>query len=201
MSETDELLAGARGGDPEALGRLFTLYQDRLRRALELRFDHRLQGRIDPADVLQETFLEATRRFSEYRHETDGSFFVWLRCIALSRLVDLHRRHLGAQTRDIRREVSLEGLVSPDAPSGALAAQLLGDLTSPSEAAQRAESAARIQSALERMPPQDREILALRHFEQLTNIEAAQVLGIEESAASKRHLRALSRLKDALKTA
>jgi RNA polymerase sigma-70 factor (ECF subfamily) len=198
--DTETLLRRAEAEDKQALGELLTRHAERLRRMVRLRLDRRLQGRIDVSDVLQEAYLDAMRCFPEYKRQNEMSFFVWLRCITGRRLMDLHRFHLGAQARDARREISLNGGGLPEATSAALAAQLMGICSSPSEAAMRAERRAKIEEALERMDPFDREVLALRHFEQLNNVETAQVLGIHESAASKRHLRALKRLKQLLRT-
>jgi RNA polymerase sigma-70 factor (ECF subfamily) len=197
--ETEALLRHAGQDDPDVLGDLFSRHTDRLKRMVRLRMDRRLQGRVDVADVLQESFLEALKCFPEYQRKPTMSFFVWLRCITSRQLLDIHRRHLGAKARDARREISIDQEAFPEATSAALAAQLLGCLTSPTEAAVRAERRARLQVALENMDPIDREILALRHFEQLSNVEAAEVLGIQTSAASKRHLRALQRLRQILK--
>jgi RNA polymerase sigma-70 factor (ECF subfamily) len=166
---------------------------------VELRLDRRLQGRIDAADVLQDAYLEAATSFPQYLQNPAAPFFLWLRCITGRVLMSLHRHHLGAQARDARREVALQHEALPQATSEALAAQLLGQRTSPSEAAARSERRALLESALNAMDVMDREVLVLRHFEQLSNAEAAEVLGIAESAASKRHVRALRRLKEALK--
>jgi RNA polymerase sigma-70 factor (ECF subfamily) len=163
-----------------------------------LRLDHRLQGRFDASDVIQEAYLEASRRLADYLKQPNMPFFLWLRFITGQKLLELHRYHLGAQARDAGREVSLYRGSLPETTSAALAAQLLGHLTRPSEAAIRAETKVRLQEALNRMEPLEREVLALRHFEHLSNAETAQVLGIQESAASKRYLRALKRLKDIL---
>ena len=198
--DTEALLRRAREGGSDALGELILRYSGRLRAMVDLRLDRRLAGRVDASDVLQETFLDAARAFAEYREQPDRSFYVWLRCIAERRLVDIHRQHLGVQARDPRREVSLSGWPSADATSAAIAARILGSVPSPSEAAVGAERAARLAAALDTMDRIDKEVLALRHFEQLSNAEAAQVLRIGESAASKRHLRALERLKEALKS-
>jgi RNA polymerase sigma-70 factor, ECF subfamily len=197
--ETEALIQSAREGGSEELGRLLVRYAGRLRSMVSLRLDRRLVGRVDASDVLQEAFLDATRSFRRYRERPSRSFYVWLRCIAARQLIDIHRHHLGVKARDPRREVSLDRPFLPEATSAAIAAHLLGHLTSPSEAAARSEGVARLEASLEKMDRLDREVLALRHFEQLTNLETAEVLGIEESAASKRHLRALRRLKDLLK--
>ena len=163
-----------------------------------LRLDRRLQGRVDPSDVIQEACLDAARRLPEYHQNPTMPFFLWLRLLAGQRLVDEHRRHLGAAARDAGREISLYRGALPETTSAALAAQLLGRLTTPSQAAMRAERKIRLQEALNSLDPIDREVLALRHFEQLSNGEAAAVLGLDKSAASKRYARALIRLKEIL---
>jgi RNA polymerase sigma-70 factor, ECF subfamily len=180
-------------------GTLLSSHRDRLRRMVALRLDHRLRGRIDPSDVIQEAFLEATGRRAEYERQSDPMPpFLWLRFLALQQLQLVHRRQLGTRARDAGRDVSIDAGASPAATSAALAAQLLGRDTRASEAAIRAERKRRLQEALEAMDPIDREVLVLRHFEQLSNGECARVLGLGESAATKRYLRALRRLKDIL---
>jgi RNA polymerase sigma-70 factor (ECF subfamily) len=197
-SETDGLLHSAAEGDKDSWGALLARHQERLRRMVALRLDQRLQGRFDASDVIQEAYLEASKRLADYLKQPNMPFFLWLRFITGQKLLELHRYHLGAQARDAGREVSLYRGSLPETTSAALAAQLLGHLTRPSEAAIRAETKVRLQEALNRMEPLEREVLALRHFEHLSNAETAQVLGIQESAASKRYLRALKRLKDIL---
>jgi RNA polymerase sigma-70 factor, ECF subfamily len=157
-----------------------------------------LQGRIDPRDVLQEVYLEATQHRPEYLHNPSITFLLWMHGIVVNKLRALHRHHLGRQMRDAGREVSLYRGTMPEASSAALAAQLLGHATRPSEAAIRAEAKIRLQEALNTMDPLDREVLALRHFEQLTPAETAQELNIKEKAAGMRYLRALKRLKGIL---
>jgi RNA polymerase sigma-70 factor (ECF subfamily) len=197
-SETDVLRARAREGDQGALAALFDRYRDRLRRMVRLRLDRRLQGRLDPSDVLQEAYLDVARRAPEYAAKPDMPVFLWLRFLTAQRLLALHRQHLGAQMRDAGQEVSLYRGALPMASSVSLAAQLLGRFTSVSEAAARAELQVRLQTVLNGMDPLDREVLALRHFEELTNTETAEVLGIRKSAASNRYIRALKRLKEIL---
>ncbi len=192
-ADTD-LLSRARAGDGQALGELFSRYRERLRKMVRLRMGCGLAGRIDASDVLQEAFLDMARRFHEYLERPAVPFYLWLRALTRQRLIDLHRRHLGAQMRDASLELSLSGR-PPLASSECLAEQLLGRLTSPTDAALRAELQARLQEALNGMEPLDREIVMLRHFEELTNNEAAEVLGIETAAASKRYIRAIRRLK------
>jgi RNA polymerase sigma-70 factor (ECF subfamily) len=160
-----------------------------------LRLDRRLQGRIDPSDVVQEAYLEASVRLLEYVRNPSMPFFLWLRFLTGQKLVTLHRHHLGVQMRAVGQEVALPLEKAPEASTVALAAGLLGNDTRPSEAAIRAERKTRVQEALNRMDPLDREVLALRHFEQLSRAEIAQVLAISEAAAGKRYIRALERLK------
>jgi RNA polymerase sigma-70 factor (ECF subfamily) len=197
-TDTVRLLERARAGEAVALNEIFARHRERLRRMAELRLDGRLRARIDASDVVQEAYLEAATRLDEYLRDPKLPLFLWLRFVVGERLAKLHRRHLGAQMRAAGREVSLYRGALPTASSAALAAQLLGKQTSPTEAAVRAERLLRLQEALNSLDPIDREVLALRHFEELTRAETAQVLGIEEAAAAKRYLRALKRLKNVL---
>jgi RNA polymerase sigma-70 factor (ECF subfamily) len=199
-SEIRNLVRRAADGDRVAVAELFTRYRDRLRALVRLRLDRRLQGRLDPSDVVQEAYLDYARRSPEYARNPTMPFYLWLRFLAGQRLIDLHRHHLGAQMRDAGQEVSLYRGALPQASSVSLAYQLLGRLTSASRAAIRAETQLRVQDALNSMDPMDREVLTLRHFELLSNDETAQVLGTSKSAASNRYIRALKRLKDLLAT-
>jgi RNA polymerase sigma-70 factor (ECF subfamily) len=194
----DELLRRAGAGDPHALAELFARYRSRLRRMVRLRLDRRLQGRVDPSDVLQEAQLEITVRAAEYAADPRVPPFLWLRLITGQRLTALHRRHLGAQMRSAGQEVALHRGPIPQATSLSLAEMLLGRLTSPTQAARRAEVRLLLQEALNGMDPIDREVLTLRHFEELSNAEVAQVLGLSKTAASNRYIRALERLREAL---
>jgi RNA polymerase sigma-70 factor (ECF subfamily) len=191
-----DLLDRAAAGDTAAVAELFSRYRRRLKRMVRLRLSRHLQGRLDDSDVLQEALLEAARRLPEYLGDQPLPFFLWLRHLTGEKLIDAHRRHLGAKMRDAAQEVSLHRGALPAASSASLAAQLLGRLTSPSQAAVKAEARLRVQEVLNGMDPLDREVLALRHFEQLNNGEVATTLGINESTASSRYLRALKRLKD-----
>src|SRR5579885_1798447 len=166
-SETARLLERAAEGDQAVWGALLARHRDRLRRMIALRLDHRLQGRLDPSDVLQEVYLQAAAHLADYLRAPAVPFYLWLRGIAGNKLLELHRHHLGTRLRDAAREVSLFRGSMPQTSSAALAAQLLGKDTRPSEAAVRAEMKVRLQEALNRMDPLDREVLALRHFEQL----------------------------------
>lgn len=186
-----------RAGDAAAAGDLFAQYRDRLKRMVRLRLDRRLQGRLDASDVLQEAFLDVQKKAAEFPTK-EMPAYLWLRLITSERLLILHRHHLGAQMRDAGQEVSLCGGGLPTASTHSLANLLLGRLTSPTQAAVRAERQLRLQDALNGMEELDREILALRHFEELSNSEAADVLGLSKTTASNRYIRALKRLKEIL---
>jgi RNA polymerase sigma-70 factor (ECF subfamily) len=192
--EVDE----TRGESSVALADLFAQCRERLELTVRLRLDRRLQGRIDAADVLQDTYLEASKRYPRYSRQPDMPAFLWLRFLTLQTLAILHRKHLGTRMRDAAKEISLYQSAFPEASSAALAAHLLGQRTTPSQAAMRAETQVRLQAALDALDPNDREMIALRHFEQLSNSEAAQVQGLSESGASRRYAKALLRLKDVL---
>jgi RNA polymerase sigma-70 factor, ECF subfamily len=193
-SQTDDLLQRARDGDDRAVAELFDQHRARLRHMVRLRLDRRLQGRVDPSDILQEAYLDLAQQLPGYLAAPKIPFFLWLRLLAGQRLMRVHRRHLGAAMRDAGREVSLYRGAMPQASSDSLAAHLLGQATSVSQAAIRAERQLLLQAALNGMDDVDREIIALRHFEELTNNEAAEVLELSKAAASNRYVRAMARL-------
>jgi RNA polymerase sigma-70 factor, ECF subfamily len=193
-------IASLRGGGRHALATLFDQYRDRLRRMVDLRLDPRLRARLDASDVVQEAFLDVARDLDAYLADPKLSPLLWLRLHVGRRLTILHRQHLGTRMRDAGLEISLYRGALPEASSAALASMILGRHTSPTKAAQRAERMLRVQEALNSLDPIDREILALRHFEELGRVEAAQALGITQDAGAKRYFRALRRLKDVLAT-
>ncbi|MHC4513235.1 MAG: sigma-70 family RNA polymerase sigma factor [Planctomycetota bacterium] len=185
-------------GDKQALAALFSLHRESLRKMVQFRLDNRLRHRVDAEDILQEAFLAAEQRIHSYRDDSERSVFVWLRLIVGQTLVDVHRRHLGTKMRDANQEVSLRHNGSPMASSATLSGHLLGHLTSPSQAAMRAEMVVLLEEVLDNMDDLDKEVLVLRHFEELSNNEVAAILGIQKSAASNRYVRALQRLKGIL---
>jgi RNA polymerase sigma-70 factor, ECF subfamily len=193
-----ELVIRAAAGDRAAIVELLERYRPRLRRMVALRLDPRLRGRVDASDVIQEGYLNAMRRLDEYIRDPSLPFYIWLRLLVGQQVYDHYRRHLGTHGRDAGREVSIDRGVLPGASTANLAARLLGKLTSPSQAAVRAERKLRLQEALNRMDPLDREILVLRHYEQMSNGDAAAALGLSHSAASKRYARAVERLREIL---
>jgi RNA polymerase sigma-70 factor (ECF subfamily) len=198
--ESDDQVRRAMRGDPQALGVVFNRYRDRLWQMVRIRLDRRVQGRVDPSDVLQEAFVDVARRIGEYSPEASPPFFLWVRQLVGQRLIDIHRQHLGAKARDASLDVSLNAGGLPQATSASLAAQLLGEWTSACRALERAEAQRAVQEALDALDPVDREILVLRHFEMLSNSECSQLLGLTKGAASKRYVRALIRIKDVLRS-
>ena len=197
-AEIEQLVDRVIHGDREALAMLFDHHRQRLWRIINFRLDSRLVGRVDADDILQESYLNAEKRIEHFLHDSPDGFFIWLRLIVNQTMIDVHRRHLGAQVRDASRERASAGGWSSESTSFSLSHRLLGHLTSPSYAALRAELSQQLNLALESMGDLDREVLALRHFEELTNSETAKVLDLSEQAASLRYVRALSRLKKVL---
>ena len=193
---SSELVDRMRAGDEEALAEVFSQFRERLRQIIRFRLDYRLAGRVSDSDVLQESYLAAAKRLQHFCQQEDMPPFLWLRLIANQQLTDLHRQHVQAEMRDVRKEVSLGHHGTSPHTSLAIAASLVGSQTSVSEIVSRAESIERLEMALNTMDSIDREVIALRHFEELSNIETAKVLGIESSAASKRYVRAMSRLSE-----
>jgi RNA polymerase sigma-70 factor (ECF subfamily) len=188
MDLTDEALEQhLRAGDDSVLATLLERHRERLQRMVHFRLDTRLVGRID---VVQEAYIDAEKRLSAYRGD-DKPFLVWIRLITQQTMIDVHRKHLGAAMRNAGREIKAPA-------SGTLSGFFVAHVTSPSHAAMREEVRAHVEAALDSMDEIDREVLLLRHFEELTNKEAAAVLGIQENAASNRYVRALGRLKGLL---
>ena len=196
----DDLLARMRGGSQEALAEVFSHYRERLRRIVQFRIDYRIAPRVSDSDVLQETYIAAAKRLGHFSQQQEMPAFLWLRLLVGQQLIDLHRQHLQAEMRDARKEVSLQQNAPSPHTSMAIAAQLIVPLTAVSEVVARAERIEQLEAKLNQMDPIDREVIALRHFEELSNVETANVLGIEPAAASKRYLRAMSRLGELMAT-
>jgi RNA polymerase sigma-70 factor (ECF subfamily) len=187
--DTRDLLDRVRAGDPQALGRLLTRHQAYLQRFVELRLDPRLRARLDPADVVQDAQMQAVRRLPRYLEQPALPFRLWLRQLALDRLLNLRRDHAGAARRSVEREVTL-----PDGSAAEFARQLLAPGSTPSQHLSREELARHVREAMSRLPEPDREVLLLRHFEGLSNPEVAALLGLSPGAVSKRYGRAVLRL-------
>jgi len=193
-ADHDRLVLLACAGDAGAFADLFEHYRDRLGQTVRLRMDHRLRGRLDVADVLQEAFLDASRRLTEYVAAPDVSMYVWLRSLTIQRLVDLHRWHLGAKMRSVSREVSIYPRSDLSVSAESLTWFLIDRAPTPGAEAVGAEMRQRIHATLNSMHPIDCEMLAMRHFEMMSNTEVAQALGLTKAAASNRYVRAIQRL-------
>jgi RNA polymerase sigma-70 factor, ECF subfamily len=193
-AQTQELIEQARAGKPGAVDQLLARHREPVRHMIGLRLDRGIAARVDASDVVQEVLLEASRRLGDYLRDPAMPFHLWLRHIARDHLIDAHRRHRGAQRRSVDREQSLRPALA-DQSSLDLAAQLIDRELTPATAALRHELQNRFQSALAEMDDDDREIILMRHFEQLSNQEVADALGLTEAAAGMRHLRALRRLR------
>ncbi len=196
--DTVELVHRIKAGDQQAFADLFLIFRPRLWRFINLRLHPQLRGRVDPDDVLQEFWLRAVSRMDYFPDSASPAGFIWFRMILTQTLIELQRRHLGAEKRSANRERSLHGGSNSDSTSALLGIQLSGQFTTPSAAFIRAELASQLEAALQGLDDIDREVLALRHFEELTNAETAMALNLSVAAASKRYIRALQRLKGVL---
>ncbi len=184
----------------EIVEKMFEIHRARLLRMIEVRLQPELRARVEANDVLQEAFIEAYRQLRTGVSSPKGSSFIWLRLIVNQQLVAVYRRYCQTQKRNVAREFSIsEKRVQPDASATSLF--LVGDYTSPSAAAQRIELAEKVKACLEELPDQDREVLILRHFEQLSNRETAEDLNVTPNAASVMYMRALKKFKVILKRA
>jgi RNA polymerase sigma-70 factor (ECF subfamily) len=196
-----EALRAAGADRDQVLARVFERHRRRLLKMVHLRMDPHLKAREGVSDVLQEAYLEISDRLDAYLQDPRLPFFLWLRTLTAQRLIRLHRRHVGAQRRDVRRQVPLQGTGLPEASSVAMVDVLEASMTSPPDAALRTERRARLAAALDTIKSEDRDVLVLRHFEELSNGEVAAHLGIGTAAASKRYVRALRRLQEVLREA
>jgi RNA polymerase sigma-70 factor, ECF subfamily len=196
LPQTKELLDQVREGRADAVDQLLDAHREALRRMIALRIDPALARRVDASDVAQDVMLEASRRLQDYLREPSAMpFHLWLRYIALDHIKDAHRRHRQAQRRSLDREQALVPAGLADQSSLDLAAQFIDRELTPASAAMRQEMERRLHSALAQLDEEDREILLMRHFEQLSNQEVAQILKVSEPAASMRCLRAQRKLR------
>src|SRR5579872_5188711 len=197
-NETQELLAGAGQGQPAAVNELLDRHREALRHMIQARMDQKLARRVDASDVVQDVLLEASQRLADYIRDPSLPFGLWLRQMAHDRIIDLHRRHRVARRRSLDREQQHRARAAGDKSSLELAAQLRDPELTPAAASLRKELHERFVEAIDGLEDEDREILLMRHFEQLTNSEAAEFLGLSQPAAGMRHLRALRRLREVL---
>lgn len=196
--QTADLLAAAGDGNPGAVNRLLDRHREALRRMVELRMDQALRRRVDASDIVQDVLIEANRRLADYLANPVLPFHLWLRHIARDRVIDTHRRHRVAGKRSIDREQAQTGAAGLDRSSLDLIAQLRDPEMTPAAAATWREMERRFFAALDQLDEHDREVLLMRHFEQLSNQEVATALGLSEPAAGMRYLRAMRRLRTLL---
>jgi RNA polymerase sigma-70 factor (ECF subfamily) len=196
--ETQELLDRAKQGEAGAVERLLETHRDPLRRMVGLRLDPALAGRVDASDIVQDVMLEVSQRLADYLRDPVMPFHLWVRHIAKDHMIDAHRRHRQAQRRSLDREQPIVPAALADKSSLELAGQFLDRELTPATAAVRHELQRRMQQAVAELEEDDREIILMRHYEQLSNQEVAAALGLSEAAASMRHLRAVRRLREAL---
>lgn len=197
-TRTQELLDQARRGDAEAVEQLLARHREPVRRMIDLRLDPAIVQRLDASDVVQDVLLEASRRLQEYLRRPAMPFHLWLRHIARDHIIDAHRKHHQARKRGVDREQPLNRPAWADRSSLELAAQLLDQERTPASAALQNELQRQLQSALDNLGEDDREVIWMRHYEMLSNQEVAAALGLSEAAASMRYLRAVRRLRDLL---
>lgn len=196
--KTQQLLEGARNGDTSARDALLQRHRDSLRRMIEMRLDRRIQQRVDASDIVQEVLVDANRRLVDYLENPKMPFHLWLRHMAKDRIIDAHRRHRVSGKRSVDREQNLNVGFNMDQSSVDLAAQLCDHNATPGAAATMQELNVRFQAAIEELEDQDREVVIMRHFEQLSNQDVAAALELTPAAASMRYLRAIRRLRSLL---
>ena len=201
MSDTEDcesrLTEEMRTGSEEAMATLFIRFRPRLERIIQLRLDARIARRVSAVDVLQETYLRAAQRLEHFALQPELSAFMWIRLLVYQQISEIYRRHFRAGIRDIRREMPSANWADSNADSfiGA-ASQLLSQGATPSETLSRKESMVRLENILHELRPIYRDIILLRHFEELTNAEAATALNIDKSTARKRYIRAIRKIRD-----
>ncbi|MDX2039455.1 MAG: sigma-70 family RNA polymerase sigma factor [Isosphaeraceae bacterium] len=189
----EHLLALAKQGDGSALGRLLALYDNYLMLLARLQVGKRLQVKVEPRDLIQETFLEATRGFAHFQGETEREFIAWLRRIFAAVISNQVRKYFGTRRRDVRLERGLADDL--DRSSMALDRRLIAQGSSPSRQVARREEAVRLANALEALPEDYREVIILRHLEDLSFAEVAQRMGRSEHSVKNLWARALARLR------
>ena len=194
-----ELVRELRSGDESALGKLFSAYRPRLLRMVNFRMDKRLKRRLDVDDILQETWMGIAQRLPHFLKQPEAaSCYLWMRLVTAQVMMDIYRRHLGTKARDAGRDFSLDQFQNRQATSESIANFFVARNTSPTQAAARTEATEQIRQVVAEMDPTDQEVLALRHFEELSNSEVAQVLEISTTAASTRYIRALKKLQEVM---
>lgn len=192
---TEELLLRARNGQAQAVDELLGQHREAVRRMIGLRLDPAIAARLDASDVVQDVLVEANRRLKDYLKDPSMPFHLWLRHIAKDHIIDAYRRHRGAQRRAVDREQAMQAPNLSDQSSVELAGRFVDQELTPASAAIKHELQQRLDAAIAEMPEDDREVILMKHFEQMSNQEIAAYYGLTEAAASMRYLRAIRRLK------
>ncbi len=197
---TQDLLNEVGNGDQSAVNRLLDRHREAVRRMVQMRLDHAVARRVDASDVVQDVMLEASQRLTEYIRNPSMPFHLWLRQLAKDRMIDMHRRHRGAQRRSVDREQNMSSFNSDDQSAADLVSLLRDAELTPAASALRKEMEERFVLALDKLDESEREIVIMRHFEHLGNGEVAEALGLSAPAAGMRYLRAIRRLRELLGT-
>ena len=196
--QTDDLLNAARDGKTGAVDDLLGEFREPLRKVIGMRLDPVLARRVDASDIVQDVLIEANQRLKEYLGKPDMPFHLWLRHLAQDRIIDTHRRHRLAQRRSVDREQPINRPAWADDSASGLVSQLVDTDRTPATQAIQEELARKLTAAVNELGDDDREIILLRHHEQMANQDVATLLGLTEAAASMRYLRALRRLRAVL---
>ena len=196
--QTETLLDGARAGDSDAVNKLLEKHRRPVRRLVEMRLDRKVQQRVDVSDVVQDVMVEASGRLEKYLDDPVMAFHLWIRQIAWDRIIDTYRRHRVSAKRNMDREQPIAVPAGSDQSTMELAVQLRDPALTPAAAATQREIARKVEGVIELLNEQDREIILMRHYEHLSNLEIAEVLKLNPPAASMRYLRALRRLRQLL---
>lgn len=193
--KTDVLLRRAKEGCDDAVNQLLERHRVPIRRMVEMRLDRKVQRRIDVSDVVQDVMVEASGRLTKYLDDPAMAFHLWLRQIAWDHIIDTYRRHRVSAKRNMDREQPIEAVGAPDNSTLDLAIQLCDPAMTPAAVATQREIAEKVEAAIERLDENDRDVILMRHYEHLSNLEIAEVLGLNPPAASMRYLRAVRRLR------
>jgi RNA polymerase sigma-70 factor (ECF subfamily) len=196
--ETEKWLTSAKVGDASAINHLLEQHRRPVRRLVEMRLDRKVQRRVDVSDVVQEVMVEASKRLQKYLENPEMAFHLWLRQIAWDHIIDTYRRHRVSAKRNMDREQPMVAAGGTDQSTLELAVQLCDPGVTPAAAATQREIAKRVEASVQLLPDQDREIITMRHYEHLTNLEISEALGLNPPAASMRYLRAIRRLRQVL---
>ena len=194
--EPQALLLQARAGDDDALGRLLGSYEQYLTLLARVQIGRLLQGKVDATDVVQETFLAAHRQIRQFRGTSEGEFVAWLRTILAGQLALTLRKYLGTKGRDVKLERDLG--VQLDQSSQAMDRGLVAGYSTPSQHVSRREQAVVLADHLGKLPPDYREVIVLRHLEELPFAEVASRMGRSEDSVQKLWVRALAQLRRAM---